>query len=335
MVCFSYSAFASTKILFKTFSSVSRTDENISYLEKNIPENIISYLEKNNGTNSFNYSLISDSESTIYPLSSVVLDDLQLKYKERFLIVGKIELTENNYMIELSIYDIRKLQILYTRTLASVGYDLYPLIQDMSLSIQEFFITFQDNQKGNKTKPSSGIILDFELGYPIPAADYLTVQLGILSTTILLKYEFLQRINKMIYTGFRIEGGIGYSFFINQQKKVESYFNEVMLPCNVNYVLRVSKNYMTMGLGFSNVLHTFIQPDYYKNNVIVFSYAPSFKFMMGYGISPFKNERHQIGINTEYQIIFYPGVAANELFPKSQFSASVFYSYMIEVKNEK
>ena len=108
-----------------------------------------------------------------------------------------------------------------------------------------------------------------------------------------------------------------------------------MLPCNVNYVLRVSKNYMTMGLGFSNVLHTFIQPDYYKNNVIVFSYAPSFKFMMGYGISPFKNERHQIGINTEYQIIFYPGVAANELFPKSQFSASVFYSYMIEVKNEK
>ncbi|OHD72650.1 MAG: hypothetical protein A2355_16000 [Spirochaetes bacterium RIFOXYB1_FULL_32_8] len=332
---FVYCSYAATKILFKPFSSISKTDENISYLEKNIPENIISYLEKADVKNAGSYMLIPDMEGAEYPLSSTTLDDLQLRYKEKFLIVGKVELTESNYMIELSIYDIRKLQILYTRSLTSVGYDLYPLIQDVSMSIKDFLVTFQETQKSGRVRPLNALLFNVELGYPIPVADYLSIQLGIISTTIVLKYEFLQRINKILYTGFRIEAGVGYSFFINQQVKVESYFNEVMMPFNVNYVLRASKNYMTMGLGFSNVFHTFIQPDYYKNNVIVFSYAPVFKFMMGYGISPFKDERHQIGINTEYQIIFYPGVLNNELFPKNQFLVSLFYACKFEVKNEK
>jgi len=315
------------------FNTISSSQENIDFLEKNVPEILISNLKKDNDDQKIIYNLawdISNSYNDWKAKSEISAYEYGKILKSDFVIYGDVIQKENGFQIIVNLYDIKKQNKFASIKSESSENDIYSIMENMSKDLKNYLKKEIENIIKNKITFNKLFSFDISLGYPLVLPEYYNIQIGVFDIGYGLNLGYKWKVSNNIFIGFRGSFKNSFNFAINNPKKVKGYFYELVFSFPIEFILNIKRVFsFVAGTGFSNFLNIYQQIDYYNNSHHFYTYAPSLLLSLGFELSPFKDKRYKIGFKNQFDFIFYSDVV-NTIKTKSQIKFNVYFLYSLE-----
>ena len=316
------------------FNVNSYDGENLEFLEKNIPEMLINNLNNQKKSESYIYNLswkISDIKNDWKINNDKEAYENGALLKSRYIITGEISQKERGYEIVVSLYNATKDYKIVSIKEAIMSDDVYTLVENAGIIVSKEIEDEIERYLSERISIKQIISFDGFIGYPIPAGDYLSIQVGALyfGTGVNFSYPIKKEKNYKIL----IRGGLFYLFeflFFNP-KKVEGYFYEmnIGLPFEVVFDIKNIISVIT-GLGFGNYINVYQQKDFFGGYKFYHTYGPGIFLTLNLE-APLKADRKiNLGVKNNFDFIFYPG-NNSEIKPKFQYKAGFYLLYKMEV----
>ena len=316
------------------FNTISNSQENIDFLEKNVPEILISNLKKQNKEIKIKYNLSWETPS-IYTdwkaKSEISAYEFGKILKSEFVLYGDIIQKDKGFQIIVNILDMKKNMKITTINMDSEENDLYSLVENLSLDLHKFIL--KEFEIIIKNEISFKKLFSFEVcvGYPLILPEYSNIQTGIFGIGYGVNFGYKWKKTSYINLGFRGSFKNDFNFAINNPSKVKGYFYEFIFSLPLEFVFNI-KNFFSLisGIGFSNHVNIYQQIDYFNVSNFYSTYAPALMLTLNGEFSPFKDKRYKIGIKNYFDFIFYPDENVNTIKTKSQIRFGAYFLYALE-----
>jgi hypothetical protein len=320
-----------TLLVFNTYS---KTEENIEFLNKRVPEILKNYIQ-NKGMDKYNLDLAWERSKTFNEWTAktdISAYENGVILKTNFVIYGNVTLDIKGYNLDLFLYNVNIRKNIYSiKKSSNENENLYNFLEEVS---NELFTVINDEiNKYLESRVTFKKLASFEsaVGYPVPMGDYFDIQIGTfyMESGFNISYKLYK--NNLLSIYMRCGIRTGFDFLVYNPKRVEGYFYELNFSFPVYCIIGFKNTfYLLPGLSFSNFINFYQQVGVDGKTRVYTTYSPGLNINLDFELPLKINRNIFLGMKNEFNFIFYPDSVENKIKPKFQYVPCFYVLYKLE-----